>query len=82
MLLGCAGWVKLVHTNIKLNTNAILYLFHDRTVHVREGIYRGLSLRNLNTNDHFTPLSNQYNLNYRGEVVFLLFETSFFVSSC
>ena len=44
-----------------LNTNTKLYSFHDRTIHIRGGIYRGPSLRNLYTNDHYTPLSNQYN---------------------
>ena len=35
------------------------------------GIYRGHSLRNLYTNDLFTPLSiDTTPLNYRGEVVF------------
>jgi len=38
-----------------------LYSFHHRTVHIRGGIYRGPSLRNLYTNDHYTSLLNQYN---------------------
>jgi hypothetical protein len=43
------------------NTNIKLYSFHDRIIHVEGGIYRGPSLRNLYTNDHYTPLFNQYN---------------------
>ena len=66
-----------------LNTSAKWYSFPRTLVHVRGGIYRGPSLHNLCTNDYFAPLLfNTTPLNYRGEVVFLLFETSFFMSSC
>jgi hypothetical protein len=31
-------WVKLVRTNIKLNTSTKLYSVHNRTIHV-EGVF-------------------------------------------
>ena len=44
-----------------LNTSGKWYSFPRASVHVRGGIYRGPSLRNLCTNDYFAPLFIQYN---------------------
>ena len=65
---------KTITQSSILSISVKLYSFHDRTVHVRGGIYRGPSLRNLYTNDYYTPLLiSATPLNYRGEVVLLLF---------
>ena len=44
-----------------LNTSGKWYSFPRASVHVRGGIYRGPSLRNLCTNDYFSSLFIQYN---------------------
>ena len=56
-----------------------LYSFHNCTIHVRGGIYRGPSLRALHKMIILPPTQIVTTLfNYKDEVVFFPFESSFF----